>query len=161
MDKNKLINAYSDLMAHIYEAMDDTLHSFADALHIAKEKTNQTNNLSQEELDKVSGFVKRDIEHAAHGLPEHKDNSSLADWFKFDIELIENFTLDAFLSIADKTRVELAKLQQLAQKHSYKAGEITGPGTFICDACGKEIAFKTTSEIPHCPACHADTFVRI
>lgn len=161
MDKNKLVNAYSDLMAHIYEAMDDTLHTFADALHIAKEKTGQTSELSRDELDQVSGFVQRDIEQAAHGLPEKADPNSLKEWFKFDIEVIENFTLDAFLSIADKTRIELAKLQQLAQKHSYKAGEITGPGTFICDACGKEIAFKTPSEIPHCPACHADTFVRI
>lgn len=161
MNKNKLINAYSDLMAHIYEAMDDTLHSFADALDIAKEKISKVSELSNEELDRVSGFVKRDIEQAAQGLSEKADKDSLAEWFKFDIELIENFTLDAFLSIADKTRIELAKLQQLAQKHTYRSGDITGPGTFICDACGKEIAFKTPSEIPQCPACHADTFIRI
>lgn len=161
MNKNKLINAYSDLMAHIYEAMDDTLHSFADALDIAKEKTSKISDLSSEELDRVSGFVKRDVEQAAQGLSEKADKHSLAEWFKFDIELIENFTLDAFLSIADKTRIELAKLEQLAQKHTYHSGDITGPGTFICDACGKEIAFKTPSEIPVCPACHADTFIRI
>ncbi|MDO9104368.1 MAG: zinc ribbon-containing protein [Methylovulum sp.] len=167
MNKNKLINAYSDLMAHIYEAMDDTLHSFADALDIAKEKTSKISELSNDELDRVSGFVKRDIEQAAHGLSEKADLSekdyhdSLAEWFKFDIELIENFTLDAFLSIADKTRIELAKLEQLAQTHTYHKGDITSPGTFICDACGKEIAFKTPSEIPECPACHADTFIRI
>ena len=77
------------------------------------------------------------------------------------IELIENFALDAFLSIADKTRLELARLGQIAQKHSYQSGEITGPGTFICDVCGKEIAFKTPSEIPECPQCHAHTFVRM
>ncbi|MCF7987832.1 MAG: zinc ribbon-containing protein [Methylovulum sp.] len=161
MNKNKLINAYSDLMAHIYEAMDDTLHSFADALDIAKEKASKVSDLSNEDIEKVSKFIKRDVEHAAHGLTEQADKQSLAEWFKFDIELIENFTLDAFLSIADKTRVELAKLQQLAKKHTYHSGEITSPGTFICDACGKEIAFKTPSEIPHCPACHADTFIRI
>ena len=161
MNKNKLINAYSDLMAHIYEAMDDTLHSFADALDIAKEKISKVSDLNNEELDKVTGFVKRDIEHAAHGLSAKADKNSLTEWFKFDIELIENFTLDAFLSIADKTRIELAKLQLVAQKHTYHKGEITSPGTFICDACGKEIAFKTPSEIPECPACHADTFIRI
>ena len=38
MNKNKLINAYTHLMEHLYEAMDDTLHSCAEAMDIAKEK---------------------------------------------------------------------------------------------------------------------------
>jgi rubrerythrin len=158
MNKNKLIDAYSDLMAHLYEAMDDTLHSFADAMDIAKAKIK---DLSQEELEKVSGFLTRDVEHAAQHLDAKAENESLKEWFKFDIELLENFTFDAFLSLADKTRVELAKLGQLAQVHKYQSGDITSPGTFICDACGKEIAFKEPSEIPVCPACGATTFVRI
>jgi len=161
MNKNKLIKAYTDLMEHIYEVMDDTLHSFAEALEISKEKIRKVSDLTNEELDKVSGFVKRDVEQAAHGLSSKEDNNSLSEWLKFDIELLENFTLDAFLSIADKTRIELAKLQQLAEAHVYHTGDITIPGTFICDECGKEIAFKSPSEIPECPACHAKTFIRI
>jgi rubrerythrin len=161
MNKNKLINAYTDLMEHIYEAMDDTLHSFAEALDISKEKIRKAGDLTNEELDKVSGFVKRDVERAAHGLSSTENSGSLSEWFKFDIELLENFALDAFLSIADKTRIELAKLQQLAETHTYHSGDITMPGTFICDECGKEIAFKSASEIPECPACHAKTFIRI
>ena len=110
MNKNKLIEAYSDLMAHLYEAMDDTLHSFADAMDIAKAKIK---DLSQEELEKVSGFLTRDVEHAAqhlHAKAGHDRTSgeSLKEWLKFDIELLENFTFDAFLSLADKSRVELA-----------------------------------------------------
>ena len=163
MNKNKLIDAYSDLMAHLYEAMDDTLHSFADAMDIAKAKIK---DLSQEELEKVSGFLTRDVEHAAQHLDakaghDRTSGESLKEWLKFDIELLENFTFDAFLSLADKTRVELAKLGQLAQVHKYQSGDITSPGTFICDSCGKEIAFKEPSEIPVCPACKATTFVRI
>jgi hypothetical protein len=161
MNKNKLIDAYLDLMAHIYEAMDDTLHSFTDAMTVGKDKIAQQGHLTHEEIQHVSAAVQRDIEHAAHALPEQANHNSLAEWFKFDVELIENFALDAFLSIADKTRLELARLGHIAQKHSYQAGEITGPGTFICDACGKEIAFKTPSEIPECPQCHAHTFVRM
>jgi rubrerythrin len=161
MNKNKLINAYTDLMEHIYEAMDDTLHSFAEALDISKEKLRKVGDLTNEELDKVSGFVQRDVEHAAHGLSSKEDSGSLSEWFKFDVELLENFALDAFLSIADKTRIELAKLQELAKAHVYHSGDITIPGTFICDECGKEIAFKTPSEIPECPVCHAKTFIRV
>lgn len=161
MNKNKLVSAYLDLMNHLYETMDDTLHSFAEALEISKEKTAKNSDLTSAELDKVSEFVKRDIEHAAHGLSTEEDKDSLSEWFKFDIELIENFALDAFLSLADKTRLELAKLEQLAKAHTYHSGDITVPGTFICDDCDKEIAFKTPSEIPECPQCHGLTFIRI
>jgi Zinc-ribbon containing domain len=161
MDKNKLTSAYTELMEHLYIAMDNTLHTLADALEIAKEKIGKAGNLTLEEIDIISDALKRDIESAAHGLPEHKDKNTLSEWFKFDIELIENFALDAFLSIADKTRIELAKLGEEAKHHTYQSGEVTLPGTFKCDQCSKEIAFKTSSQIPECPACHGKSFTRI
>jgi len=161
MNKNKLVNAYTDLMEHLYIAMDDTLHSLADALDSGKQKLKDVGELTDAEIEKVSNAVKRDVHHAAHGLTPKEDPDSLSEWFKFDVELIENFALDAFLSVADKTRIELAKLEQLAVAHTYQSGDVTVPGTFICDACGKEIAFKTPSEIPECPACGAKTFIRI
>ena len=161
MNKNKLIAAYADFMTHLHETMEDTLHSFAEALVISKEKTSKTSDLTADELDRLTSYIQRDIEHAAQGLSSTEDSNSLSEWFKFEIELIENFTLDAFLGLADKTRIELAKLEQQAIAHTYHSGDITVPGTFVCDECGKEIAFKTPSEIPECPACHAKTFIRI
>lgn len=161
MNKNKLIAAYADFMNHLHETMEETLHSLTDALEISKDKTSTHSNLTDEELNKVSGFVKRDLEHAAYKLPSDIDNDSLSEWLKFDIELIENFAMDAFLSLADKTRIELAEIQQQAEAHTYHSGDITVPGTFVCDDCGKEIAFKSPSEIPVCPQCHGKTFIRI
>ncbi|WAK01450.1 zinc ribbon-containing protein [Methylobacter sp. YRD-M1] len=161
MNKNKFIAAYNEFMKHLHETMDETIHSLADALEISKEKTRRSTDLTKDEVDQVSDYVKRDIEHAAHGLSETRDTESLSEWFKFDIELVENFALDAFLSLADKTRLELAKLEQLAELNTYHTGDITGPGTFVCDQCDKQIAFKSTSEIPECPACHGKTFVRL
>lgn len=161
MNKNKWVAAYNDIVKHLYETMDDALHTLGEALEISTEKASKHSDLSKEDMDKVSGFVKRDIESAAHSLNAEQDDEALSEWFKFDIELIENFALDAFLSVADKTRIQLAELEERAKVHKYQSGEITLPGTFICDNCGKEIAFKTTSEIPVCPACHATTFVRM
>jgi NADH pyrophosphatase NudC (nudix superfamily) len=161
VDKNKFVSAYTDLMEHLYLAMDDTLHTWADALDIAKDKLSKASSLTLEEVDTISDALKRDIESAAHGLPEHKDKNTLSDWFKFDIELIENFALDAFLSLADKTRVELARLGEQAKHHTYQSGSVTLPGTFTCGQCGKQIAFKSTSQIPECPQCHGKSFTRI
>lgn len=160
MSENKLIEAYNNLMEHIYEVMDDGIHSFADALEKAKEKTSEIGGLTQEEINKISDSVKRDIEHAASSFNETEEDNDLSEWLKFDIDLIENFALEAFLSVADKTSVELAKLKKIAEQNTYHSGEITGPGTFVCEQCDKEIAFKSTSEIPKCPQCGASTFVR-
>ncbi|MCF6202747.1 MAG: zinc ribbon-containing protein [Methylococcaceae bacterium] len=161
MSDKKFINAYDDLMRHLYEIMDDTLHSVADALDLAKEKTSELGGLTQEEINEVSDFLMRDIEHAAQSSPTVSDDDSLSEWFKFDVDLIENFALEAFSSLADKTQLELAKIKNQAKKyHPYKSGDIAGPGTFICDKCGKQIAFKSTSKIPHCPKCDAESFSR-
>lgn len=160
MSENKLIEAYDNLMKHLYEVMDDGIHSLAHALDQAKEKTSELGGLTQEEINKVSDFVQRDVLHAAHSRTESKEDEDLSEWLKFDIDLIENFALDAFMSVADKTSVELAKLKAVAESNTYHSGEIASPGTFVCEQCNKEIAFKSTSEIPKCPACGADTFVR-
>ena len=161
MSENKLIKAYDDLMGHLYEALDDTLHTVADALDIAKDKTSELGGHTQEEINKIADYVMRDVEHVATSPAQQHDNNSLSEWLKFDIDLIENFALDAFMDIADKTKVKLAALEMEAkQYHPYKSGEVTSPGTFTCDACGKQIAFKSTSVIPDCPACKGNSFTR-
>lgn len=161
MGENKLTKAYDELMGHLYEALDDTLHSIADALEIAKEKTSALGGHTQEEINKVADYVMRDVQHVATSPTLADENNSLSEWLKFDIDLIENFALDAFMDIADKTKVKLAALEMEAQQyHPYKSGEVASPGTFTCDACGKQIAFKSTSLIPKCPACQGDSFTR-
>ncbi len=161
MSDKKFVNAYDDLMAQLYELMDDTIHSVADALETAKENTSKLGGLTQEEINQISEYLMRDIEDIATATSADNDKNSLSEWFNFDVELLENFALDTFTSLADKTRIELAKIEYQAKKyHPYKSGDITGPGTFTCDQCGKQIAFKSTSEIPECPECHAKTFSR-
>ncbi len=160
MSKNtKLIEAYNNLMLNLYEAMDDTLHSTADGLEIAKEKLSKLGGLTQEEINHIADALTKDIDHAA--LNTTNKNDDLSSWLKFDIALIENFAIDSFMELADKTRLELNKLtNQAAKYHTYVSGDITSPGTFVCTECGKEIAFKSTSKIPVCPNCQAKVFVR-
>lgn len=157
MNKDKLIKAYSEFMQHLHETMEDTLH-FGKALDISKEKVGETHDLTNEELEQVSSNVQRDVEHAAaHSI----NDETFGDWLKFETQLIENFAIDAFLSVADKTRIQLEEIRQHALPHKYQSGDITAPGTFVCEQCGKHIAFKTLSQIPECPECHNTIFVRI
>jgi rubrerythrin len=160
MIKDNFIQAYNNLMRHLHETLGDANYSIADALEIAKGKTSDTAGLTDAEIDQVSSYVTRDLNHAAGSLTAGNENS-LSEWLKIDIDLIENFALDAFMDLTDKTRLELALLEQKAKNyHPYHSGEITGPGTFMCEECGKEIAFKSTSQIPNCPNCNASSFIR-
>ncbi len=160
MSENKLVKAYNDMVTNLHEDLADPSRTLARGLDAAREKVSELGGLTQEEVHKVSDSVQRDIEDAAHSLTDDSTDS-LAAWLKFDIEMIEDFALDAFMSVADKTRLQLAEIEQLArQTNTYKNGDITGPGTFNCTQCNKEISFKTTSEIPECPACGNKTFQR-
>lgn len=165
MRDDNFTKLYDKLIEFLYEAMDDTLHNVAESLETAKEKVSQlggtVQDYTQDELDRIGHYVMRDIEHAATSPKPVKDDDSLTEWLKFDIDLLENFAFNAFMDIADKTQIELAKLAyQAKQYHPYKSGEISGPGTLVCDKCDKHIAFKSTSVIPKCPACGGENFTR-
>lgn len=178
MSENKYIDAYNTMMEHLHEDLGDASRTLARALDAAKEKVSEIGGLTQEEIHNISEYLKRDIEDAAQFLADHSQDStheeppqdtateevpgdSLSEWLKFDIELIENFALDAFMGVADKTRLELAKLEQLARQNiTYQTSEITGPGTLVCNQCNETIDFKTTSIIPECPKCSGKIFQR-
>ncbi len=162
MTENKLIEIYNNIVKYLHETLDKSEHTLSEALEIAKRKTGESTKASQEELDRTGDAVMRDIEHAASQETPVQDEDSLAEWLKFDIELLENFAFDAFMELADKTKVQLAKLEYEAkQYHPYKSGDITGPGSFTCNQCGKTIAFKRPGIIPECPECGGKNFSRI
>jgi len=165
MSENKLVKAYNDMVTYLHEDLGDASKTLARGLEAAREKVSEIGGLTQDEIHKVADFVQRDIEDAAQALAAEEqktdDEDSLSEWLKFDIQLIENFAIDAFMSVADKTRIELAKLEQAAKvSNIYLSGEITAPGTLICEQCGTAINFKTTSEIPACPKCAGKTYRR-
>ncbi len=160
MNDSQLIDAYNKMITHVHEDLGDASKTLARALDAAREQASEIGGLTQEEINKVADFVKRDIEEVAHSLTE-SDGESLTEWLKFDIDMIENFALDAFMNVADKTRLELAKLEQLARINStYQTGEIMAPGTLVCEHCGESINFTTTSVIPKCSKCGSLTFQR-
>ena len=51
-------------------------------------------------------------------------------------------------------------LREQAELAGYHTGEITGPGTLVCDNCGEELHFHKPSRIPPCPKCKGTSFHR-
>lgn len=160
----KHLSAYDRMLERVTDAIQDldvkTGIRLHEALDAAIEKAEELGELTREEAEKVASYLKRDIEDAANFM-SGPETQEFAAWLKFDIERIENKLAEMFLSVADQTAVDLAKLANQAQfPNTYHTGEITGIGTLSCGQCGKLIHFHKTGHIPPCPTCQNTVFAR-
>ena len=161
------IDALGAAYEKMYERAAENLHSTekksAQLLHKlideAKDKAVELKELSEEDAAKLADWLKRDLDDTVNYLSE--TGLELKDWLGFETTLLESAVLDLLLKSADKTTVELLTMKDYArQPHAYHTGEITGPGTLVCDQCGEKLHFHRAGKIPPCPKCHATTFHR-
>ena len=132
------------------------LHEFIDK---ARDTAVELGELTGEEAEKLASYLKRDLTDAAGHLAEVSDE--LKEWLGFEAQLVKAEVFDLFLQAADHTTLELRKLKQQAEQAlHYRTGEITGPGTLICEQCGEKLHFHKPGHIPPCPKCHATQFRR-
>jgi hypothetical protein len=138
------------------EKSGDLLHKLIDE---AKNKAVELEELSREDAEKLSAYLKRDLSDAANYLSE--TGRELEDWLGFEATLVESGIFDFLLKAADKTTLTLLKMKADAQQASaYRTGEITGAGTLVCDQCGENLHFRRAGKIPPCPKCHTTAFHR-
>lgn len=159
---NRLIDTYNQMMAAIretFENADTSDLTLQKALNDAKEQAVHLGEVTMEEAHEISEYIKRDINDAAEYMMD--SSAEFSDWLMLDIEVIERQIIDLFLSVADRTRIELEQFQNPPHDpNEYQTGEITGPGTLVCTQCGHNISFITTAEIEVCPECKNTTFQR-
>ncbi|MDH5471528.1 MAG: zinc ribbon-containing protein [Gammaproteobacteria bacterium] len=162
-EDNSLVDAYNQMMARIKDSIESAEAKAAPtlqkAIDLAKQKAIHLGEISLEEAEEIGNYIKRDINDAAEYLME--TSHEFSEWLMLDIDIIEQKVLELFLSVADKTRIELEELARPACTISqYHTGEITGPGSLICEACEEMIHFTTTGHIPPCPKCKKTCFKR-
>ena len=162
-EDNSLVDAYNQMMARIKDTIESAeaqaVPTLQKAIDLAKQRAIHLGEISLEEAEEIGNYIKRDINDAAEYLME--TSHEFSEWLMLDIDIIEQKVLELFLSVADKTRIELEQLAHPSCKISqYHTGEITGPGSLICEACGEKIHFTTTGHIPPCPKCKKTRFKR-
>lgn len=131
------------------------LHELIDK---AKEKLSELGEFTEEELEKVAEYLKRDLIDAAQYIAE--TGEEFTDWLGFESRLIGDRLAELFAQAADQTTVELNLLREQAELAGYRTGEVTGPGTLVCDQCGEELHFHKPARIPPCPKCGGTSFHR-
>ena len=159
---SRLVGTYNQMMDHIRDAFENTDTSelsLQKALNNAKDQVIHLGEVTVEEAHEISEYIKRDINDAAEYMAE--SSAEFSDWLMLDIEIIERHIIDLFLSVADRTRIELEQFQNPPHDpNEYHSGEITGPGTLVCTQCGHHVSFITTGEIEACPECQNTRFQR-
>jgi len=154
--RDKLLHAYDNMMARVRTAIDEaeehTLPVLKRYIENARDTAVELGELTREEAQKIAFYLERDLQDAGHHLAE--TGHELGDWLRFDIGLIEDRLLEALLKAADHSRVEMQQFEQeLQEGPTYNTGEVTGPGSLVCTACGAVIRFHSTGYIPECPDC--------
>ena len=160
---DKLVGAYEELLRRTQETLETTqkesVPRFRELLEKARDNMVELGELSREEAHKVSDYLRRDVEDAASYIAE--TGQDLRDWWRFDLELIEQRMMDMFARAADQTSLQLAAWAENARQMTlYQAGEVTGPGTLVCDRCGAKTHFVQAGRIPACADCGNYTFRR-
>ncbi|WP_295407554.1 zinc ribbon-containing protein [uncultured Thiocystis sp.] len=160
---DKLVHAYEQMLKQTHETIEkaqkESVPKFREMLDKARDNMVELGELTREEAEKVSDYIKRDIEDAANYIAE--TGQEMRDWWRFDLELIERRMMDMFTQVADQTSLQLAQWAENARRMSlYQAGEVTGPGTLICDRCGAETHFVKAGRIPICAECGGTSFRR-
>lgn len=160
---DKLVHAYEQMLKQTHETIEtaqkESVPRFREMLEKARDNMVELGELTREEADKVSQFIKRDIEDAASYIAD--TGQELRDWWRFDLQLMEQRMMDMFTRVADQTSLQLAQWAETARQMSlYQAGEITGPGTLVCDKCGAETHFVKAGRIPACADCGGTRFRR-
>ncbi len=161
---DRLTDAYEDMLEHVHDAMlhtkESALPGLQEYLSEAREKMVELGELTKEEAETISEYIKRDIKDAASYLSE--TGEQLSEWWRFDVRQVEERLLEMFINVADQTKLELEKLAEQARAASiYRTGEVTGPGTLVCVNCGKEMHFHKTGHIPPCSECKETEFRRV
>jgi polyhydroxyalkanoate synthesis regulator phasin/predicted RNA-binding Zn-ribbon protein involved in translation (DUF1610 family) len=160
---DKLVQAYERMLKRTHETIEqaekESVPAFRELLHKARDNMVELGELTREEANKVAAYVERDIQDAAGYIADTGED--LKKWWRFDLDQIEQRLLDTFSQVADQTSVQLRNWAEQAREAGlYHTGEVTGPGTLVCDACGAEMNMHKTGRIPPCPKCHATSFKR-
>ena len=163
-NNEKLVHAYNQMMIRVSEALTKAGQAAEPILHkaisAAENKAIELGELTREEAIKIGEYLRRDMQDAGEYMagPEGQE---LADWLRFDIELIENQLLEMFLSVADQAKLDMLDFEErLAEATQYRTGEITGPGTLVCMTCEEVLHFHAAGHIPPCPKCNDTYFMR-
>lgn len=144
------------LQDHALPALNEEIRQAADFEVAATE-------LARDEVSLLGQYVKRDLGRLRAYIAE--TGRGLADWLKFDRDLLEDQLAEALARIADQTVVEGESLKHRLESdrdtEHYTAGEVACAGSFACQRCGEGFVLHSVEQLQECEGCGNLYFERV
>jgi len=155
-EQKKEEDQYDQLAARFKELFESGTEKSAEFAHTALEKARQqltaAGAFSEEQGQKLKGFMERDFAQLATSMrDEARERLNPA-----------RLGAGALASISSLLHVASSLLSDAAGRAEKgllcRSGEVTSAGTLNCIACGHEVHMRKTGRVPPCPKCHATEF---
>jgi len=149
------ISLYAKIVARTEELMNSGRKTFDEALKKSAEDLSTAGDYTREQSERIAGFVRRDLGHAA----EHVNKTTATVKEAITPQRLAAGAQSFFAKILTTTADHFTEWAQRAEGIlEFKTGEITSPGTLTCKNCQEELHMKRTVRIPPCPKCHKTVF---
>jgi len=145
------VGLYEKIISRTEELLDSGRKNLDEALKRAGDELSSAGNFTREQADKISTFVKRDIQHTVNNASKGKEAVKGA----VDPKRIAVGAQSIFSKILTNTAETLSEWAKKSEQHlEFKTGEVTSPGALTCKNCSEVIHMTRTAKIPPCPKCH-------
>ncbi len=149
------ISLYARIVSRTEELMESGRKNLDEALKKASEDLTSAGDFTREQSERIAGYVKRDLGHAA----DHVSKTTESIKGAVTPQRLAVGAQSLFARILTTTAEQLQEWAQKAEAQlEFKTGEITSPGTLTCKNCQEELHMKRTARIPPCPKCHKTVF---
>ncbi len=154
---NKVAQYYRELVATLTARLKGGERDIDKLVTSARQKMQQTGELTHTEIDEITRAVRRDLEEFARSYQESEDE--LED--SVFLRVIKESLWQELADITDKTQLEWREVFQDLNHHGvYHSGEVVGLGNLVCENCHHHIAIYTPEVLPVCPKCGHNQFQR-
>lgn len=150
-DEQQEVGLYEKIISRTEELLDSGRKNLDEALKKAGEELSSAGSFTKEQAEKISTFIKRDIQHTVASAHKGKDAVKEA----VDPKRVAAGAQSIFSKILINTAETLSEWAKKSEQHlEFKTGEVTSPGSLTCKNCGEVIHLLKTTKIPPCPKCH-------
>ena len=154
-------NNYQQLLERIVIKISEerylTEEALAQWLIKAEEFLEAAGELSQEEIELMAAYLKRDLQAFADSMDPDSNSDSPSIWLSSLVDTVWH----ALAEVTDKTQVEWRELaEDLAHDGVYRAQEWVGLGILKCTACGNQQEIYHATQLSPCSKCKGETFQR-
>ncbi|AUH01589.1 zinc ribbon-containing protein [Pectobacteriaceae bacterium CE70] len=154
---NKVAHYYRELMSSVSEHLKNGERDLDSLVSNARKMLQESNELTQKEIELVMQAIRRDLEEFARSYEENQEAVTDSVFMR----VIKESLWQELADITDKTQLEWREIFKDVNHHGiYNSGEVVGLGNLVCEKCHHHIAFYTPEVLPLCPKCSHNQFHR-